>query len=99
MSFERLLQPKALRRPWNRYETNWWLIVTRWSSVNTTWNAAYLSSSKLGIRSRTNLKRHNADSRKKRETLLKDMREILSNRTYVRNIVDDLVSTLGSHGN
>ena len=37
----------------------------------------------------------NADSRKKRETLLKDMREILSNRTYVRNIVDDLVATIG----
>ena len=36
-----------------------------------------------------------ADSRKKRETLLKDMREILSNRTYVRNIVDDLVATIG----
>jgi len=41
----------------------------------------------------------NADSRKQRENLLKEMREVLSNRTYVRNIVDDLVSTLGSHGN
>ncbi len=40
----------------------------------------------------------NADSRKKRETLLKEMREILSNRTYVRNIVDDLVATIGEHG-
>ncbi|MET0514606.1 MAG: Fe-S protein assembly co-chaperone HscB [Nitrospiraceae bacterium] len=37
----------------------------------------------------------NADSRKKRELFLKDMREILSNRTYVRNILDDLVVTIG----
>ena len=41
----------------------------------------------------------NADSRKKREILLKDMREILSNRTYVRNIVDDLVATIGERAN
>lgn len=30
-----------------------------------------------------------------KEAVLKDMREILSNRTYVRNIVDDLVATTG----
>jgi molecular chaperone HscB len=34
-------------------------------------------------------------SRKERETILKQMREILSNRTYVKNIVNDLVATIG----
>lgn len=38
------------------------------------------------------------ERRKQREALLKDMREILSNRTYVRNIAEDLVATLGEHG-
>jgi molecular chaperone HscB len=33
-------------------------------------------------------------ARKERETILKQMREILSNRTYVRNIVNDLVATI-----
>lgn len=33
--------------------------------------------------------------RTRKEGLLKDMREILSNRTYVRNIVDDLNTTVG----
>ncbi len=31
----------------------------------------------------------------KKDAVLKDMREILSNRTYVKNIVNDLVATLG----
>ena len=34
-------------------------------------------------------------ARAERERLLKQMREILSNRTYVKNIVNDLVSTIG----
>ena len=34
-------------------------------------------------------------SRTERDRLLKHMREILSNRTYVTNIVDDLVATIG----
>lgn len=34
-------------------------------------------------------------ARKDREAILKQMREILSNRTYVRNIVSDLVATIG----
>lgn len=34
-------------------------------------------------------------SRAEREALLKEMREILSNRTYVGNIVTDLVATIG----
>lgn len=33
--------------------------------------------------------------RKERDAILKEMREILSNRTYVSNIVNDLVSTIG----
>lgn len=34
-------------------------------------------------------------ARSERDRLLKQMREILSNRTYVKNIVNDLVATLG----
>lgn len=34
-------------------------------------------------------------SRAERERLLKQMREILSNRTYITNIVDDLLATIG----
>lgn len=34
-------------------------------------------------------------SRAERERLLKQMREILSNRTYVKNVVNDLVATIG----
>ena len=30
-----------------------------------------------------------------RDRLLKQMREVLSNRTYVKNIVSDLVATIG----
>ena len=30
-----------------------------------------------------------------KQAVLKDMREILSNRTYLRNIVNDLVDTIG----
>lgn len=33
--------------------------------------------------------------RVKKESVLKEMRELLSNRTYVRNIVNDLVATVG----
>ncbi len=33
-------------------------------------------------------------ARKERETILKRMRELLSNRTYVKNIVNDLVETI-----
>lgn len=36
-----------------------------------------------------------SQSRTERERLLKQMREILSNRTYVKNIVNDLVATIG----
>ena len=36
-----------------------------------------------------------SDARAQRDLLLKRMREILSNRTYVRNIVNDLVATIG----
>ena len=36
-----------------------------------------------------------SNSRAERDRLLKQMREILSNRTYVKNIVDDLVNTIG----
>jgi molecular chaperone HscB len=36
-----------------------------------------------------------SQSRVERERLLKHMREILSNRTYVKNIVNDLVTTIG----
>jgi molecular chaperone HscB len=36
-----------------------------------------------------------SDARTQRDGLLKGMREILSNRTYVRNIVNDLVATIG----
>jgi molecular chaperone HscB len=34
-------------------------------------------------------------ARIERSRILKEMREILSNRTYVKNIVSDLVSTIG----
>jgi molecular chaperone HscB len=34
-------------------------------------------------------------TRTKKEAVLKEMRELLSNRTYVRNIVNDLVATVG----
>ena len=34
-------------------------------------------------------------ARAERERILKQMREILSNRTYVKNIVSDLVATIG----
>ena len=34
-------------------------------------------------------------ARAKKEAVLKEMRELLSNRTYVRNIVNDLVATVG----
>jgi molecular chaperone HscB len=34
-------------------------------------------------------------ARAERERILKQMREHLSNRTYVKNIVSDLVSTIG----
>ena len=33
--------------------------------------------------------------RAKKEFVLKEMRELLSNRTYVRSIVNDLVATVG----
>jgi molecular chaperone HscB len=36
-----------------------------------------------------------SQTRAERERLLKEMREILSNRTYVKNIVNDLVATIG----
>ncbi|HTL60984.1 MAG TPA: Fe-S protein assembly co-chaperone HscB [Nitrospira sp.] len=36
-----------------------------------------------------------SQGRAERDHLLKQMREILSNRTYVKNIVDDLVATIG----
>lgn len=36
-----------------------------------------------------------SESRAERDRLLKHMREILSNRTYVKNIVNDLVTTIG----
>lgn len=36
-----------------------------------------------------------SQARAERDRLLKQMREILSNRTYVKNIVNDLVSTIG----
>jgi len=36
-----------------------------------------------------------SQARAERDRLLKEMREILSNRTYVKNIVNDLVETLG----
>ncbi|HEU4683770.1 MAG TPA: Fe-S protein assembly co-chaperone HscB [Nitrospira sp.] len=35
------------------------------------------------------------DARAERERLLKHMRDLLSNRTYVHNIVNDLVNTIG----
>ncbi|KAF4516039.1 hypothetical protein B566_EDAN000276 [Ephemera danica] len=35
-----------------------------------------------------------AQARTERERILKDMRDILSNRTYVKNIVNDLVATI-----
>ena len=34
-------------------------------------------------------------ARTNRDRILKQMREILSNRTYVKNIVNDLASTIG----
>ena len=36
-----------------------------------------------------------SQTRAERDRLLKSMREILSNRTYVKNILDDLVTTIG----
>ena len=36
-----------------------------------------------------------SESRAERDRLLKQMRDILSNRTYVKNIVNDLVTTIG----
>ena len=33
--------------------------------------------------------------RARKDAILTEMREILSNRTYLRNIVNDLVTTLG----
>jgi molecular chaperone HscB len=36
----------------------------------------------------------NAQARAERERILKQIREILSNRTYVKNIVNDLVATI-----
>ena len=33
--------------------------------------------------------------RAKKESVLKEMRELLSNRTYVRNIINDLIATVG----
>lgn len=44
------------------------------------------------------LQRHSEPTeplRAKKESVLKEMRELLSNRTYVRNIVNDLVATVG----
>lgn len=44
------------------------------------------------------LQRHSEPAeplRAKKESVLKEMRELLSNRTYVRNIVNDLVATVG----
>jgi molecular chaperone HscB len=38
---------------------------------------------------------HGADRHTEKDSVLKDIREILSNRTYVRNIVDDLEATTG----
>ena len=35
------------------------------------------------------------DSREQKDAVLKDMQEILSNKTYVRNIVNDLIETAG----
>jgi molecular chaperone HscB len=40
----------------------------------------------------------NDQNRSKRDALLKEMREILSNRTYLRNIITDLVATAGEAG-
>jgi len=34
-------------------------------------------------------------ARRERDAMLKEMREILSNRTYLRNIVNDMVATTG----
>ena len=36
-----------------------------------------------------------SQARSERDRLLKQMREILSNRTYVKSIVNDLVATIG----
>jgi molecular chaperone HscB len=36
-----------------------------------------------------------SQARTERDQILKQMRENLSNRTYVKNIVSDLVSTIG----
>ena len=36
-----------------------------------------------------------AQARAERDRLLKQMRDILSNRTYVKNIVNDLIATIG----
>ena len=36
----------------------------------------------------------NEQARAEREHILKEMRDILSNRTYVKNIVNDLVATI-----
>lgn len=38
---------------------------------------------------------HHQELREKKDALLKDMQEILSNRTYVRNIVNELIETAG----
>lgn len=38
---------------------------------------------------------HDDHARGKKDAVLKEMREILSNRTYLRNIVTDLVDTIG----
>lgn len=39
---------------------------------------------------------HSDHLRKEKDRTLKEMREILSNRTYVRNIVEDLLETIGT---
>jgi molecular chaperone HscB len=38
---------------------------------------------------------HDEDVRTEKKSLLKEMRDILSNRTYLRNIVNDLTDTIG----
>jgi molecular chaperone HscB len=40
----------------------------------------------------------NDQTRAERVALLKELREILSNRTYLRNIINDLVATMGETG-
>ena len=67
---------------------------TRSNSGSRTWRPSCSSSLFNGTRSKI-AGRPPSQARTERDRILKQMREHLSNRTYVKNIVNDLVATIG----